>query len=110
VNERFLAAAAMAAVRAAQGGLTLDGRIATAAGESRWITSPRQRRGARALRRLFDAVAVGISTVLADDPLLLPVPRARRPFVRVVFDSRLRLPLARRLVRSAGRDPVGGDG
>jgi diaminohydroxyphosphoribosylaminopyrimidine deaminase/5-amino-6-(5-phosphoribosylamino)uracil reductase len=87
-------------------GLTLDGRIATAGGESRWITSPFQRRAARRMRRLYDAVAVGIGTVLSDDPLLLPSPRVRRPFARVVFDARLRLPLGSRLVRSARRWPV----
>ena len=86
--------------------LTLDGRIATARGESKWITSAAQRRQARALRRRFDAVAVGIGTALADDPLLLPEPRVRRPFHRVVFDSRLRLPLRSRLVRSARRSPL----
>jgi len=107
LNERFLVAAGQrrpfVLLKAA---LTLDGRIATAGGESKWITSPSQRRAARALRRLHDAVAVGISTVLADDPLLLPSPRLRRPLVRVVFDSRLRLPPGSRLVRSAARNPV----
>jgi diaminohydroxyphosphoribosylaminopyrimidine deaminase / 5-amino-6-(5-phosphoribosylamino)uracil reductase len=107
LNERFLVAAGLSRPFVLlKAGLTLDGRIATAGGESRWITSPAQRRGARALRRLHDAVAVGIGTVLADDPRLLPVPAVRRPFTRVVFDSRLRLPLASRLVRSARRDPV----
>lgn len=107
LNERFLGAAAQerpfVLLKAA---LTLDGRIATARGESMWITSAAQRRAARALRRLHDAVAVGISTVLADDPLLLPSPRVRRPFMRVVFDSRLRLPPGSRLVRSARQAPV----
>ncbi len=73
--------------------LTLDGRIATAAGR---LALDHRPRGARArparLRRLHDAVLVGIGTVLADDPLLLPEPRTRRPFTRVVLDSRLRLP------------------
>ena len=86
--------------------LTLDGRIATAAGESKWITAPALRRRARALRRLHDGVAVGVGTVLADDPLLLPAPRTRRPFHRVVFDSRLRTPLRSRLVSSAGEGPL----
>jgi diaminohydroxyphosphoribosylaminopyrimidine deaminase/5-amino-6-(5-phosphoribosylamino)uracil reductase len=86
--------------------LTLDGRIATAAGESKWITSPAQRREARALRRRYDGVAVGVGTVLSDDPLLLPRPRVRRTFYRVVFDSRLRLPPTSRLARSARSSPV----
>ncbi|HLA78425.1 MAG TPA: bifunctional diaminohydroxyphosphoribosylaminopyrimidine deaminase/5-amino-6-(5-phosphoribosylamino)uracil reductase RibD [Vicinamibacteria bacterium] len=85
---------------------TLDGRIAVASGDSKWITSPVQRRAARRLRGLHDAVAVGIGTVLADDPLLLPEPRPRRPFSRIVFDSQLRLPIGSRLVRSLGQSPV----
>jgi diaminohydroxyphosphoribosylaminopyrimidine deaminase/5-amino-6-(5-phosphoribosylamino)uracil reductase len=51
-------------------------------------------------------VLVGIGTVLADDPLLLPQPRTRRPFTRVVLDSRLRLPPTSRLVRSVRSGPV----
>jgi diaminohydroxyphosphoribosylaminopyrimidine deaminase/5-amino-6-(5-phosphoribosylamino)uracil reductase len=107
LNERFLAAAPRAwPFVLLKAGITLDGRIATAGGDSRWITSAAQRRAARALRRLHDAVAVGISTVLADDPMLIPSPRLRRPCVRVVFDSRLRLPLGSRLARTARQAPV----
>jgi diaminohydroxyphosphoribosylaminopyrimidine deaminase/5-amino-6-(5-phosphoribosylamino)uracil reductase len=86
--------------------VTLDGRIGTASGDSKWITGTTARRAARRLRRLHDGVVVGIGTVLADDPLLLPSPRLRRPFERIVLDSRLRLPLESRLVRSAGRGRV----
>jgi diaminohydroxyphosphoribosylaminopyrimidine deaminase / 5-amino-6-(5-phosphoribosylamino)uracil reductase len=107
LNERFLVAARerrpFVLLKAA---LTLDGRIATARGESKWITSARARAAARRLRRLHDGVLVGIGTVLADDPLLLPSPRTRRPFHRVVLDSRLRLPPGSRLLRDAPRHPV----
>jgi len=102
LNERFLAWSRLGRpfvlLKAA---LTLDGRIATASGRSKWITSPSQRRQARWLRRLHDAVLVGVGTALADDPLLLPSPRTRRPFARVVLDSRLRLPARSRLARTA---------
>jgi len=108
LNTRFLTAARrrrpFVLLKAA---LTLDGRIATASGRSRWITGSAARRQARFLRRLQDAVLVGIGTVLADDPLLLPEPRTRRPFTRVVLDTGLRLPVASRLVRTASpRTPV----
>jgi diaminohydroxyphosphoribosylaminopyrimidine deaminase/5-amino-6-(5-phosphoribosylamino)uracil reductase len=86
---------------------TLDGRIATADGASKWITSTAQRREARRLRRAHDAVLVGIGTVLHDDPLLLPTPRVRRPFVRIVLDTHWRTPPQGRLVRSVSeRTPV----
>lgn len=93
LNERFVVAATrqrpFVLLKAA---LTLDGRIATASGESRWITSQAQRREARRLRRLHGGVLVGVGTVLHDDPLLLPSPRVTRPFYRIVLDSRLRTP------------------
>jgi diaminohydroxyphosphoribosylaminopyrimidine deaminase/5-amino-6-(5-phosphoribosylamino)uracil reductase len=87
-------------------GMTLDGRIATASGDSQWITSASQRAAARRLRRLFGGIVVGIETVIKDDPLLLPEPRTERPYFRVVLDSRLRMPLQSRLVRTARRQPL----
>lgn len=81
---------------------TLDGRIATARGESRWITGAAARARVQALRGSSDAVAVGSATARADDPELVARRGGRvvhRP-VRVVFDSRLTLPIAGRLVRA----------
>jgi len=87
---------------------TLDGRIATAAGESRWITGQAARAFGHGLRARHDAVAIGIGTALADDPDLrcrLPGLGDRSP-VRVVFDSRLRLPPDGRLLAGAGETPA----
>lgn len=78
---------------AAKVGLTLDGKIATRTGHSRWVTGPEARQDVMRWRRLFPAVAVGAGTVLADDPELT----ARHPDVpshcprRLIFDRKLRV-------------------
>ena len=87
---------------------TLDGRIATHRGDSKWITGPEARALGHGLRARHDAIMVGIRTALADDPELtcrLPGLDGRSP-VRIVFDSRLRLPLTGTLVRTAKQVPT----
>jgi len=88
-------------------GMTADGKIATRTGKSRWITGEKARRRVHAMRRAADAVMTGIGTVMSDDPELtvreVPLRGAQNP-LRVLLDSRLRIPLASRLAE--GRPPT----
>ena len=78
---------------------TLDGKIASATGDARWISGPRSRNWVHQLRNQVDAVLVGTETVLADDPqLTCRIAGGRNP-ARVVLDGRLRIPLSARLLR-----------
>jgi diaminohydroxyphosphoribosylaminopyrimidine deaminase/5-amino-6-(5-phosphoribosylamino)uracil reductase len=87
--------------------MSLDGRVATEGGDSRWISGADSRELVHCWRGELDAVCIGIGTALADDPLLTAraVGAPRQP-TRVVFDSRARLPLDSRLVASASEAPL----
>jgi diaminohydroxyphosphoribosylaminopyrimidine deaminase/5-amino-6-(5-phosphoribosylamino)uracil reductase len=100
-------------------GMTLDGKIAPPPGESvnpsamgaggatgGWITSEEARAHVQELRHESDAILVGVGTIIADDPLLTDRTgrKRRRPLLRVILDSRLRLPMESRLVKTAKED------
>ncbi|MEO5568037.1 MAG: bifunctional diaminohydroxyphosphoribosylaminopyrimidine deaminase/5-amino-6-(5-phosphoribosylamino)uracil reductase RibD [Gemmatimonadaceae bacterium] len=88
--------------------ISADGRVADPAGKRRWITGEASRREVHRMRANADAVAVGLGTVLADDPELTvrdgPLPR-RQP-TRVVFDSTLATPVGAKVVRTARETPT----
>jgi diaminohydroxyphosphoribosylaminopyrimidine deaminase/5-amino-6-(5-phosphoribosylamino)uracil reductase len=87
---------------------SLDGRIATHRGESKWITGDEARAAAHLLRARHDAIMIGIGTAAEDDPMLdcrLPGLEGRSP-LRVLLDGHLRLPLTNRMVATARELPV----
>ena len=88
--------------------VSLDGKIATRTGDSRWITGLEARARAHGLRHQYDAILVGAGTATADDPLLSDrsgLPR-RRPLVRVVLDENLRLSPESQLATTTSQAPV----
>lgn len=89
--------------------MTLDGKVATASGDSQWISSPESREVAHRFRSQVDAIAVGIGTALSDDPRLTArhdeIAYERQP-TRVIFDSEARLPVDGALVTSAREVPL----
>jgi diaminohydroxyphosphoribosylaminopyrimidine deaminase/5-amino-6-(5-phosphoribosylamino)uracil reductase len=87
---------------------SLDGKIATRTGDSRWITGVESRAQAHELRHEYDAILIGAGTALADDPLLTDRSgkKRRRPLVRVVLDETLEISPGSQLVKSASESPV----
>jgi diaminohydroxyphosphoribosylaminopyrimidine deaminase / 5-amino-6-(5-phosphoribosylamino)uracil reductase len=86
--------------------MTLDGKIATRANDSAWISGPRSRALVHEVRGRMDAIVVGIGTALADDPRLTARPAGPRVAARVVLDSAARLPTSSRLATTAREAPV----
>ncbi len=86
---------------------SLDGRIATRSGDSKWITDEACRRHAHRTRAIVDAILIGVGTVRTDDPqLTCRLARPRRVATRIVLDSHLRTPIRARLVRSSRQIPT----
>ena len=86
--------------------VSLDGRIATRTGASKWITCPESRTRVQILRSQPDAVMVGVNTVLADNPRLTVRDVPGRNPIRVIVDSKLRLPPTSQIVQTAQQTPT----
>ena len=86
--------------------MSLDGKIATAVGESQWISGEESRAVVHQLRGRMDGILVGVGTALADDPLLTARPAGPRTPTRVVLDRSGRLPATSRLLRTAREVPT----
>jgi diaminohydroxyphosphoribosylaminopyrimidine deaminase/5-amino-6-(5-phosphoribosylamino)uracil reductase len=86
--------------------MTLDGKIATRSGASRWISGESSRAIVQRLRARVDAILVGATTALKDDPLLTARPPGPRTPVRIVLDTQASLPIDSQLVRTARQVPV----
>ena len=88
--------------------VSLDGKIATRTGDSRWVTGPESRARAHELRHQYDAIMIGIGTAIKDDPLLTDRSDGSRrlQLVRIVLDEQLLLPAQSRLVKTANEAPV----
>jgi diaminohydroxyphosphoribosylaminopyrimidine deaminase/5-amino-6-(5-phosphoribosylamino)uracil reductase len=86
--------------------MSLDGKIATRTGDSKWISNEASRKPVHDLRGRMDAVIVGIGTALADDPRLTARPPRQRTATRIILDSQGRLPLTSLLVQTARETPT----
>lgn len=86
--------------------MTLDGKICTRTGDSKWISGEASRERVHRLRGRMDAIVVGIGTVLADDPLLTARPAGPRTATRIVLDTQGRLPTQCRLAQTLAHAPL----
>ena len=86
--------------------MTLDGKIASRTGHSKWITNEKSRQRVHELRGRMDGILVGIGTALADDPLLTARPVGPRTATRIVIDSKARLPINSKIVNTVHEAPV----
>jgi diaminohydroxyphosphoribosylaminopyrimidine deaminase / 5-amino-6-(5-phosphoribosylamino)uracil reductase len=86
--------------------MTLDGKIATRSGDSKWITNEASRAVVHQLRGRMDGILVGIGTAIADNPALTARPKGPRIATRIVVDSTARLPVESQLVQTVSAAPV----
>jgi diaminohydroxyphosphoribosylaminopyrimidine deaminase/5-amino-6-(5-phosphoribosylamino)uracil reductase len=84
-------------------GMSLDGKIATYSGESKWITSKESREDAQNLRNRLNSIMVGVNTVIADDPELTCRVNNEKKLIRIVVDTKLRIPLDSKVVKNTDK-------
>ncbi len=88
----------------AKAAVSLDGKIATKTYDAKWISNEASRIQANKLRSTVDGILVGINTVVADNPFLVPrIQRPKKYPIRIILDSRLRIPLNSEIVKTAGK-------
>lgn len=89
-----------------KGGISLDGKIATASGESKWITNEKAREDGRRLRNRLSSIMVGVNTVIVDDPeLTCRIKDGRDPY-RIIVDSTLRIPLNSKVILNKDKKTI----
>lgn len=91
----------------AKAAMTLDGKIATASGSSKWITTERSRAAGMKLRQGADAILVGVNTVIADDPALtIRIPGFKKDLQRIILDPKGRTPRTAKLLNDGGKTTI----
>ena len=87
-------------------GMSLDGKIATYTGESKWITSKESREDAQNLRNILNSIMVGVNTVIADDPELTCRVNNEKKLIRIIVDTNLRIPLNSKVIKNNDKQTI----
>jgi diaminohydroxyphosphoribosylaminopyrimidine deaminase/5-amino-6-(5-phosphoribosylamino)uracil reductase len=87
-------------------GMSLDGKIATYSGESKWITSKESRADSQNLRNRFNSIMVGVNTIIADDPDLTCRINNEKKLIRIIVDTNLRIPLDAKVIKNDDKHTI----
>ena len=87
-------------------GVSLDGKIATYSGNSKWITSKESREDAQNLRNRLNSIMVGVNTIIADDPELTCRINNEKKLIRIVVDTKLRIPLDSKVIKNNDKQTI----
>ncbi|OOM73646.1 riboflavin biosynthesis protein RibD [Clostridium puniceum] len=87
-------------------GMSLDGKIATYSGDSKWITSKESREDSQNLRNRLHSIMVGVNTVIADDPELTCRINNEKSLIRIIVDTKLRIPLSSKVIKNQDKNTI----